>query len=218
MKKVARIIGIILGVLVAIPLIMLLIVGVRTHFTQDDYSAVYTDPKYQNPVKIANVEVIQQHISCGYAVIEMFSAWNGGNVTEDSLYDEYGTVVTSSGKNFCKEMNKQFPEYTTTIHKYVKNSEFIDIMYDTLKSGKPVPFEWAALYGDEWTLHYSLIVGADIPNDTVTVANPYGYYEVLTLDELLERTSFRAYEHMPMFLKMGFAIGLFEKNTLYSVE
>jgi hypothetical protein len=35
---------------------------------------------------------------------------------------------------------------------------------------------------------------------------------------LLERTSFRAYEHMPLFMRMGFAIGLFEKNTLYSVE
>ncbi len=62
------------------------------------------------------------------------------------------------------------------------------------------------------------IVGADIPNDTITVANPYGYYEVLTPEELFERTSFRAYEHMPLFMRMGFAIGLFEKNTLYSVE
>ncbi|SFG71000.1 C39 family peptidase [Oribacterium sp. WCC10] len=218
MKKAAKITGIILAVLVAIPLVLLLIVSIRTTLTQDDYSAVYTNPKYQNPVKVADVEVIQQHISCGYAVIEMFSAWNGGNVTEDSLFDEYGTVVTSSGNNFCKEMNKQFPEYTTTMHKYVKNTEFIDIMYDTLESGKPVPFEWAAMYGDEWTLHYSLIVGADIPNDTITVANPYGYYEVLTPEELLERTSFRAYEHMPLFMRMGFAIGLFEKNTLYSVE
>lgn len=218
MKKAAKIIGIILAVLVAIPLVLLLIVSIRTALTQDDYSAVYTDSKYQNPVKVADVEVIQQHISCGYAVIEMFSAWNGGDVTEDSLFDEYGIVVTSTGKNFCKEMNKQFPEYTTTMHKYVKNTEFIDIMYDTLESGKPVPFEWAAPYGDEWTLHYSLIVGADIPNDTITVANPYGYYEVLTLEELLERTSFRAYEHMPLFMRMGFAIGLFEKNTLYSVD
>ena len=115
-------------------------------------------------------------------------------------------------------MNKQFPEYTTTMHKYLKNTEFIDIMYDTLASGKPVPFEWAALHEDEWTLHYSLIVGADIANDQITVANPYGYYEVVTLEELLERTSFRAYEHMPLFMRMGFAIGLFEKNTLYSVE
>ncbi len=218
MKKAAKIIGIILAILVAIPLILLLIVSIRTGLTQDDYSAVYTDPKYQNPVKVENVEVIQQHISCGYAVIEMFSAWNGGNVTEDSLFDEYGKVVTSTGKNFCEEMNKQFPEYTTTMHKYLKNTEFIDIMYDTLASGKPVPFEWAALHEDEWTLHYSLIVGADIANDQITVANPYGYYEVVTLEELLERTSFQAYEHMPLFMRMGFAIGLFEKNTLYSVE
>jgi len=151
-------------------------------------------------------------------VIEMFSAWNGGDITEESLYDQYGTIITSTGKKFCEEMNKQFPEYKTEMHKYVKNTEFIDIMYDTLSSGKPVPFEWAALYGDEWTLHYSLIIGADIPNDKITVANPYGYYEELTIEELLERTSFKAYEDMPLFMKMGFAIGLFEKNTIFSVR
>lgn len=167
---------------------------------------------------IDGVEVIEQHISCGYAVIEMFSAWNGGDVTEDSLYEKYGTIVTSTGKKFCAEMNKQFPEYNTKIHKYVKNTEFIDIMYDTLAAGKPVPFEWAALYGDEWTLHYSLIIGADIPNDKITVANPYGYYEELTLEELLNRTSFQAYENMPLFMKMGFAIGMFEKNTIFSIR
>uniref|UniRef100_I5AQ47 Uncharacterized protein n=1 Tax=Eubacterium cellulosolvens (strain ATCC 43171 / JCM 9499 / 6) TaxID=633697 RepID=I5AQ47_EUBC6 len=62
MKKAAKIIGIVLAVLVAIPLVLLLIDSIRTGLTQDDYSAVYTDPKYQNPVKVADVEVIQQHI------------------------------------------------------------------------------------------------------------------------------------------------------------
>ena len=185
---------------------------------QDDYSSIYDNEKYQTPIKIENVEVITQDISCGYAVIEMFSAWNGGDVTEESLYNQYGKVVTSTGNKFCQEMNKQFPEYKTEIHKYLKNTEFIDIMYDSLAAGMPVPFEWAALYGDQWTLHYSLIVGADIPNDKITVANPYGYYEEITVEELLARTSFEAYEDMPLFMKMGFAIGLFEKNTIYSVK
>lgn len=147
----------------------------------------------------------------------MISKWKGGDVTEDSLYEAYGTIVTSTGNKFCEEMNKQFPDYNTEIHKYAKNTEFIDIMYDTLALGKPVPFEWAALYGDEWTLHYSLIIGADIPNDKITVANPYGYYEELTLEELLNRTSFQAYDNMPLFMQMGFAIGLFEKNTIFSI-
>ena len=185
---------------------------------QDDYSSIYDNEKYQTPIKIENVKVITQDISCGYAVIEMFSAWNGGDVTEESLYNQYGKVVTSTGNKFCQKMNKQFPEYKTEIHKYLKNTEFIDIMYDSLAAGMPVPFEWAALYGDQWTLHYSLIVGADIPNDKITVANPYGYYEEITVEELLARTSFEAYEDMPLFMKMGFVIGLFEKNTIYSVK
>ena len=218
MKKLLKIVGAIIGLFLCIAVVMLIISGIRTRLTQDDYSKVYVDEKYQTPVKIENIEVITQDISCGYAVIEMFSAWNGGNITEESLYDQYGTIVTSTGKKFCEEMNKQFPEYKTEMHKYVKNTEFIDIMYETLASGKPVPFEWAALYGDEWTLHYSLIIGADIPNDKISVANPYGYYEELTIEELLERTSFKAYEDMPLFMKMGFAIGLFEKNTIFSVK
>jgi hypothetical protein len=218
MKKLLKIVGGILVLFICIAVVLLIISGIRTGLTQDDYSKVYVDEKYQTPVKIENIELITQDISCGYAVIEMFSTWNGGNITEESLYDQYGTIVTSTGKKFCEEMNKQFPEYKTEMHKYVKNTEFIDIMYDTLSSGKPVPFEWAALYGDEWTLHYSLIIGADIPNDKITVANPYGYYEELTLEGLLERTSFQAYEDMPLFMKMGFAIGMFEKNTIFSVK
>ena len=41
----------------------------------------------------------------------------------------------------------------------------IDKGYDSLVRGIPVPFELATLYEGEWTLHYSLIVGADIPGD-----------------------------------------------------
>lgn len=218
MKKLLKWLGIFLSIIICIAIVALAICEIRTKLMQDDYSSIYDNEKYKTPIIIENVEVITQDISCGYAVIEMFSAWNGGDVTEESLYNQYGKVVTSTGNKFCQEMNKQFPEYKTEIHKYLKNTEFIDIMYDSLAAGMPVPFEWAALYGDQWTLHYSLIVGADIPNDKITVANPYGYYEEITVEELLARTSFEAYEDMPLFMKMGFAIGLFEKNTIYSVK
>ncbi len=218
MNKIIKAVAILVAAGLCVSGVLLFATMVRTILTQDDYASVFTDDKYRTPIKIENVEVIRQSVSCGYAVIEMFSAWNGGDITEKSLYDQYGRVVTSTGQKFCDEMNKQFPEYKTEIHKYVRNTEFIEIMYDTLASGKPVPFEWAALNGNEWTLHYSLIIGADIPNDKITVANPYGYTEVLTLRELFDRTSYMAYSHMPFFLKMGFAIGMFEKNTIFSVR
>ena len=194
------------------------ILQIRTYTVLDDFSSVYENEKYQTPIMIDGVNVIRQDVSCGYAVIEMFSSWSGHSVTEKSLYDQYGKVVTSTGKAFCKEMNKQFPEYTTTMCRYLKNTELIDAIYENLSDGIPVPFEWASLYGNEWTLHYSLIIGADIPADRITVANPYGYYEELTVAELLNRTSFEAYEKMPLFLKLGFAFGIFEKNTVFRVQ
>ena len=81
--------------------------------------------------------------------------------------------------------------------------------------GVPVPIEWAARYGGEWTLRYSLVAGLDIPGNKVTVANPCGYFEETPLNEFLDRTRFDAYEDMPLFLKLGFAFGIFEKNMVF---
>ena len=216
-KKTVAAVGIIIGLLILACAAALVMVHVKTAAIRNDYSAVFQDEKYQRPVRADGVEVITQDVSCGYAVLEMFSRWNGGELTEEDLYAEYGKVVTSTGKAFCEEMNKRFPGYTTTMRSYLANTELLDTVYACLSEGKPVPVEWAALYGDDWTLHYSLIVGMDIPNDKVTVANPYGYMEEVSVAEFLERTSFEAYEHMPLFLKLGFAFGFFEKNTVFTV-
>ncbi len=191
---------------------------IRTDAVLDDYSCIYTDQRYRLPLMIEDVEVIRQEISCGYAVIGMFSSWNGDPITEQSLFDRYGKVVTSTGKAFSAEMNRLFPAYTTVMHRYLKNTELIGLVYDDLAAGIPVPVEWAAVCGDQWTLHYSLVIGADIPADRITVANPYGYLEEITVAEFLDRTSFEAFENMPLFLRLGFAFGVFEKNTVFSVR
>lgn len=207
-----------LGALLVVILAAFLILHFRSAAIRNDVSSVFTDDKYKTPVAAEGIPLVTQEISCGYAVLEMFSGWSGHGTTEESLFEEYGKVVTSTGKAFCAEMNKQFPEYTTVMHKYLTNTQLIDQAYDCLSEGIPVPFEWAARFGDEWTLHYSLLTGMDIPNDRITVANPYGYYEELSVDAFLERTRFDAFEKMPLFLKLGFAFGVFEKNTVFSVH
>ena len=222
MKKLIRIIGIVFLVLIGLALaaaaVLLIRLKIRTGRILTDYSSVYENAKYSEAVYVGGVDVITMDVSCGYACIEMFSAWNGGDLTEEKLYNEYGKVVTSTGVKFCEEMNKRFPEYTTVIHKYMTGTELIDMLYDSLSEGIPVPFEWAAKYGDEWTLHYSLLIGMDIPNNRVTAANPYGYVEEISVEEFLQRTSFEAWEKMPLYLKMAFAIGIFEKNTAFTVS
>ena len=213
--RIAAVLGAALIALAAVSAGALAVLQARTDRIREDTSGIFGDGKYRAPVYVEGVEVITQEISCGYAVIEMFSAWDGGSVTEQQLYDEYGRVVTSTGGAFRDEMNKRIPGYNTTMRKYLTDTELIDAVYDSLSAGVPVPVEWAALYGDEWTLHYSLIIGMDIPGDRVTVANPYGYTEEITVGELLDRTSFEAYGDMPLFLRLAFAFGIFEKNTVF---
>lgn len=217
-KKILLILGCLVLAVVITAITAIALEERKTLNILDDYSSVYADEKYMEPLYIPNVALVKQDISCGYAVIEMFSNWAGGTITEESLFDEYGKVVTSTGKSFEKEMKKWFPEFNTTMYPYLSNTEMIDKIYDTLKNGIPVPFEWAAKYNDMWTLHYSLITGIDIPNDKITILNPYGYEEVLTLKELVDRTSFKAYENMPIYLKLAFAFGVFERNTIFVPE
>ena len=191
----------------------------KTNEILDDYRSIYTNTKYDQTILIENIKTIKQEVSCGYAVIEMFARWNDNyDITEESLYEKYGGVVTSTGKSFEKEMNKQFPKYKTTMYKYLKNTELIDKVYDSLSNRIPVPFEWAAKSNNEWTLHYSLIIGIDVQEDKITIANPYGETEKINIKEFLDRTSFISYDNMPLFIKLGFAFGMFEKNTIFIVE
>jgi hypothetical protein len=218
LKRAALAVVAVIAAIVCVAAIALVMLRGRTDALRDGYSSMLTDAKYSVPLQVEGVEVITQEVSCGYAVIEMFSAWDGGGVTEESLYDEYGKVVTSTGQSFCDEMNKQFPGYETTMRKYLTDSELLDAVHASLAEGVPVPIEWAAKRDDEWTLHYSLVTGIDICGDGVTIANPYGYVEDVSLDEFLGRTRFDAYEDMPLFLKLGFAFGIFEKNTIFVPE
>ena len=181
LKRIGAILAVIIGIAACVIVVAFISLHVRTKAILDDCSDIHSNEKYQKAVYVDGINVITQDVSCGYAVIEMFAAWNEKNITEESLYNEYGKVVTATGNAFCEEMNKRFPEYTTSIHKYLSNTELIDKVYDSLARGIPAPVEWAALYEGEWTLHYSLIVGADIPNDKITIANPYGYYEELSV-------------------------------------
>ena len=215
-------IWLILIILIAVILISMIVaairIRVRTNRLSDDYQYLYQDADFANSVSISDLPVIKQEVSCGYAVLEMIAYWAGKDITEESLYSTYGSVVTSTGKSFEKEMNKQIPEYKTTMYKYETNSQMLEKIYRSLSKGIPVPFEWAAKTKGTWTLHYSLITGIDFKSDEITVCNPYGFIEVLSVESFLERTSFNAYENMPLFLKLGFMFDVFEKNTIFIME
>ena len=101
--------------------------------------------------------------------------------------------------------------------KHIKNNctSLLKTIFESLQKSNPVAIEWAAKFEDEWTLHFSVVSGLDIGKNSVTILNPYGYIEELTIEQFLDRTSFNAYKNIPLFLNFGFAFGAFDKNVVF---
>ena len=221
MKKKKVIISIILGLVATLGLVVAIpftILGVKTSNLKSDYSYLKEDAQYQEKVEVAGLELVTQHVSCGYASIEMISTYYGNRVSEDELDARNGAVSTSSTDGFLKEINRSIVSKTFVKETYLKHDELLKSIYNSLKKNNPVAIEWAAKYEGEWTLHFSVVNGLDLKNDNVTIYNPYGYIENVSTEEFINRTTFKAYEHMPLFLKFGFAFGAFDKNTIFYVK
>ena len=198
---------------VAIPFTVL---GIKTASISNGYAYLKEDAKYSSKVEIDNIDLVTQHISCGYATIEMMSTYYGNTVTEDQLSEKNnGGISTQSSDGFLKEVNKSIPTQKFVKRNYLKNDKLLKEIHDSLENGNPVAIEWAAKYENEWTLHFSVVIGLDLASDKVTIYNPYGYVETIKVDEFIGRTTFETYDKMPLFLSFGFAFGAFEKNTLF---
>ncbi len=203
-----------IGLAILIPFSIL---GIRTANIKNDYSYLRENDKYSTKVEVDGVDLVTQHISCGYATIEMLSNFYGDKVTEDDLSNKNkGGISTSSSDGFLKEINSSIPNKTFVKRNYLKNDVLLKEIHESLSKQNPVAIEWAAK--DEsgtWTLHFSVVTGLDISSDNVRVNNPYGLVENITLKEFIDRTTFEAYKNMPLFLGFGFAYGAFDKNTIF---
>ena len=84
-KKKKIILGISIGVSAALVLAVLIpfmILGIRTASIKNSYAYLKDDPVYSEKKEVTGIELVKQEISCGYATIEMISAFYGNKVTE----------------------------------------------------------------------------------------------------------------------------------------
>ena len=192
------------------------ILGIRTNGLNKDYGYLKTDTTYSQKVEVTGINLVTQHVSCGYASIEMMSEYYGNKVTEDDLdAKNNGAVSTASTSGFLKEINASIEGKDFVKKTYLTNDSYLKEIHDSLSKNNPVAIEWAAKFEDEWTLHFSVVTAMDLANDQITIYNPYGYIEKIQSEEFISRTTFKAYKNLPLFLNFGFAFGAFDKNTLF---
>jgi hypothetical protein len=120
------------------------------------------------------------------------------------------------GSGFLNEMTRQFPEWKITRCVNQTNTDMLKMMYQSLKNGFPVPVEFAAQdTSDNWTLHFGLVTAMNLGNNEIVVQNPYGYKETYTAQRFIAAARYELYENMEWYFKIGFTMGIFNKNTFY---
>lgn len=205
-----------LSLALAIPFTIL---GIRTSQIDKDWSSLKSDPTYINKVESGDINLVTQHVSCGYATIEMMSEYYGNKISEDELKEKnHGSISTSSTDGFYKELKSSIKTQSFVKKTYLNNTSYLKEIHQSLKNNHPVAIEWAAQYEGEWTLHFSIVTSIDIANERVIVYNPYGSIENISIDTFLLRTTFKAYKNIPLFLNFGFAFGAFDKNALFHAK
>ena len=209
---------IVLSILCALLLVIMIpfiILGIKTNKINNDYKYLISENKMVEAI-IEDVPLVKQEISCGYAIIDMLSAYYGNHVSEEDLYEANNhKITTSSTKGFVEEISKTLNKSCTALT-YLKNDELLTSINNSLKAGNPVAIEWAAKLDNEWTLHWSVVTGMD--NNHIYINNPYGYKESLSYEEFISRMDFSAYDNMSIWFKFGFAFGLFSKNTIIVIK
>jgi hypothetical protein len=148
----------------------------------------------------------------------MLSQWKGGSITEAALSDQNnGEISTSMGSGFLNEMIRQFPEWNIVRYVNQTNAEMLKNIHASLKADFPVPVEFAAKDASgNWTLHFGLVTA--INDNNIVVQNPYGYEETYTAQRFIGATRYEIYENMKWYFRIGFAMGLFNKNTFYIIS
>ncbi len=218
-RKRRIVVSIVMGFLFVLALAVVVpfgILGIRTNRLNKDYGYLKTDATYSQKVEVTDVNLVTQHVSCGYASIEMMSEFYGKKVTEDDLdAKNNGAVSTASTSGFLKEINASIEGKDFVKKTYLANDEYLKTIHDALANHNPLAIEWATLFEDEWTLHFSVVTAMDLANDQIVIYNPYGYVETIQSEEFISRTTFKAYKNLPLFLNFGFAFGAFDKNALF---
>ena len=218
MKKALIVTSVVLGSIVLAIAIPFSVFGIRSAMIQKDWTYLKTDAKYAQKTDVLGLKLVKQHVSCGYASIEMLSSYYGEKVSEDDLDARNASISTSTSQGFLQEVRKSIPSRNFVMREYLENDKLLKEVHESIEKGNPVAVEWAALYENEWTLHFSVVAGMDLSKDVITVYNPYGHIEKIGAEEFIGRVSFESYAHLPLFLSFGFAYGVFHKNTIFYAE
>ena len=218
----------IISLCTAVTVCFLLTVGLMVYqsvadfLNNDNTQAIARKAKYNSLARVRGMQQTGIETHKGYKSIEMIARYFGFEETPEPIKNkEYRT-----NREFFEELQGVFYENTVTKYSNLKNSELIDLIYDSLTlenpviifhAGKTQDTSEAEENGAGFEMRYSLVMGVDLPNNRITLSDPEGTILRYTLDEFIRSARFEYYE-TNFFETMAFTFRIYAKNTVFIIE
>jgi hypothetical protein len=147
---------------------------------------------------LENIRIVKQpsQNSCG---ISTFTNVCNYLKAEDGTIDHYiekyswSLEVGVGPETLVRLLEKELPDYTANFYSEISNVRVLSLIHASLNQGIPV----IVLFGSPnifdppyYDFHFSTIYGLDLPNETITISNAYGFIETITLMEFQKRMIF----------------------------
>jgi len=162
--------------------------------------------------------------TCGITSITMVNAYLNEDYTVEELIDKYDLSLKGgmTSSDFRDQLNTILGDgYGVRVYENISNSSVLDYINCQLGQGLPVPVFYVApnpYNKPKYDIHSSVVIGINCENETVQVANPYGYVEDLTLTIFLNRMNLLAGDLLPFMQTINIRLGIVKPNTIFLIN
>jgi len=134
-----------------------------------------------------------------------------------------GEIEKLTNAGILAELQKRFPDHEIKPKKNLKNSELLDVIYDSLSDGmavlcliaEPEETDKSAPAGGAYL---GAVASMDIPGDQIALTDPEGGERLYGVREFLRAARFESQGDTELFAKLKFALEIVTKNTVFVLE
>ena len=173
-------------------------------------------------IKLDNfaIEKQQTPYTCAYASVSMVTSFLGSRADEETVLNEFPPgFLGATPSKIVKAFNKYLPGFTVS-YEIKRKKNLLSFIEVKLKDGIPVPFIYLTVdhfNKPHLTSHYSVITGIDNENNTLIIANPFGYEQTADIDALLKSMAFRIKGSMPFVLKLAIFLKVLRGYMVFDI-
>ena len=218
--------------LALVSLVMIIHQAILDTVSNDSTAGLLRRAKFNESVRIGRLHDYaynyNEELHRGYASVELIARFLG--------FDEIPVPDRGrerwSNSEFYAELKRVFPQYQISRHSNLRNTELINLIYDSLYKGNPAIVFHAAempVSGEtgatqsrpepqtQWEKRYTAVTGMDLRNDRITLNDPHGGVTQVTLADFIRSVRFESYE-TSFFDILSFALRVYRRNTVYIIE